>query len=91
MKFKLKIETKVKYSKGEQAAFKALSATPRSSTIIMEKVYPDEVPNNGRKIVIIMLGSLRKKMLLNKEPFKLVSSPRSGPHAMLFHLEVNKK
>ena len=87
MKFKLKTDAKVKYSKGELAAFKALSDKARSSTIIVEKVYPADVPYNGRKIVIGMLKSLQRKMVANKEPFKLVSSERSGPHPIEFWLE----
>lgn len=90
MKFKLKVGGKVKYSNGEQAVFKALSTTPRSSTVMLEKVYPDgkgDMPYNGRKIMIGMLKSLRRKMLVNKEPFKLCNSERNGPHAMEFWLE----
>lgn len=87
MKFKLKTEGKVKYSKGEQATFKALSDKPRSSTAILGKIYPDEIPYTGRKVMIVMLQSLRRKMLINKEPFKLVNSKRAGPHPMEFWLE----
>ena len=87
MKFKLKTECKIKYSKGEQAAFKALSGTPRSSTVIIEKVYPKDVPYNARKIVIGTIKSLQRKMLANKEPFKLLNTERSGPNAMEFWLE----
>jgi hypothetical protein len=87
VKFKLKTDGKVKYSKGELAAFKALTEKARSSTIIVKKVYPKEVPYNGRKIMIGMLASLRRKMAANREPFKLMSTKRSGPHAMEFWLE----
>lgn len=89
MKFKLKIDGKVKYSKGEVAAFKVLSTTPRSSTMILEKVYPKTGPAyfNGRKILIGTLKSLRRKIQTNREPFKLASSERNGPHPMEFWLE----
>jgi hypothetical protein len=88
VKFKLKIDGKVKYSNGEQAAFKALSVKPRSSTDVMKVVYSaKEAPYNGRKIVIGMLASLRKKMLANKEPFKLLSTERRGPWPIEFWLE----
>lgn len=88
MKFKLKTDGKVKYSKGEQAAFKALAEKPRSSTDMLPKFYPDKVmPYNGRKILIGMIKSLRAKMLANKEPFKLCNTERQGPHAMQFWLE----
>lgn len=88
MKFKLKIDGKVKYSKGEQAAFKALGDKARTSTIMLEKFYPDKVmPENGRKIMIGMIKSLRHKMQMNREPFKLCSSERKGPHPMEFWLE----
>ena len=89
MKFKLKIDGKVKYSRGEQACFKALGAKPRSSTDVVNAVYKTskEVPYNGRKIVIGMLASLRRKMLANKEPFKLMNTERQGPHPIEFWLE----
>lgn len=88
MKFKLKSDGKVKYSNGEQACFKALSAQARSSTDILGKIYPKNgVPYNGRKIVIGQLASLRRKMQANREPFKLLNTERSGPHPMEFWLE----
>lgn len=87
MKFKLKTECKFKYSKGEQAAFKALSDKPRTSTAMLGKVYPTDVPYNGRKIMIGMLKSLKRKMLANKEPFKLCNTDRSGPIPIEFWLE----
>lgn len=87
MKFKLKIDGKVKYSKGEQAAFKALGEKARSSTAMLEKVYDGEVPDNGRKIMIGMLKSLRRKIATNREPFKLCNTERQGPHPMEFWLE----
>ncbi|HEX2558396.1 MAG TPA: hypothetical protein VHK86_08765 [Nitrososphaera sp.] len=86
MKFRLN-GTKVKYSKGEQNVFSAIGAKAKTSTQILEKVYPDGVPLNGRKIVIGMIKSLKKKMTINKEPFKLCNSELSGPHAMEFWLE----
>jgi hypothetical protein len=90
VKFKLKIDGKVKYSKGEQAAFKVLSATPRSSTMMLEKIYTKttDEPFNSRKILIGTLKSLRRKILANREPFKLCNSERNGPHAMEFWLEA---
>lgn len=88
MKFKLKTEGKVKYSKGEQASFKALSTKPRSSNDIVKVMHGEDAPFNGRKILIVMIKSLRRKMLANKEPFKIVSSKRNGPHAMEFWLEA---
>lgn len=87
MKFKLKTDGKVKYSKGEQNVFKSLSATPRSSTVLLDKVYPKDAPYNGRKIMIGMLKSLHRKMLENKEQFKVMNTDRNGPHAMSFWLE----
>lgn len=87
MKFKLKTEGKVKYSKGEIACFKALSTTPRSTTVMLSKIYPKDVPYNGRKIMIGTIKSLRRKMLANKELFKLHNTERSGPHPMEFWLE----
>lgn len=87
MKFKLKSDGKFKYSSSEQTAFSALGIKPRSSTDIVEKFYSGKVPYNGRKIVIGMLKSLRRKMLANKESFKLCNSDRAGPHAMDFWLE----
>lgn len=87
MKFKLKSDGKVKYSNGEQAAFKALSVKPISSTDMLEKIYTTDEPFNSRKILIGTLKSLRRKIQTNREPFKLVSSERNGPHPMEFWLE----
>lgn len=96
MRFKLKTDGKVKYSKGEINAFSALGSKPRSSTDIMSKVYPKTgpayiLPYNGRKIVIGVLASLKRKMLVNREPFKLLSTERAGPHPIEFWLEASKK
>lgn len=89
MKFKLKIDGKVKYSNGEIAVFKALSAKALSSTDIMDKIYytKNDVPHNGRKILIGQITSLRRKIQTNREPFKLSSTKRRGPHPMEFWLE----
>lgn len=88
VKFKLKIDGKVRYSKNEQALFKALTVKPRSSSVLLDKVYGENIPYNGRKIIIGVIASLRSKFAANKEPFKLVSSERSGPHPMEFWLEA---
>ncbi len=86
--FKLKVGG-IKYSKGEQLCFKALNDKPRLSTNIVDKVYykGKTVPYNGQKIVVGMLASLRRKIVANKEPFKLLSTKRRGPHPMEFWLE----
>lgn len=91
MKFKLKTEGgKVKYSKGEKAAFMTLSAKPCSTTKMLEKIYAKNKnePLNSRKILIGTLNSLRRKLTINREPFKLCNSERNGPHAMEFWLEA---
>lgn len=88
MKFKLKVDGKVKYSNSEQKAFNSLIAKPRSSTDIMKLFYGKiTTPYNGRKIVIGVLASLHRKMTANREPFKLMRTERSGPHPMEFWLE----
>lgn len=89
MKFRL-TGTKVKYSKSEQNIFSILGAKAKSSTDIIAKVYPKGVPLNGRKIVIGAIKSLKKKMAINKEPFKLCNSELNGPHAMEFWLEAKR-
>lgn len=88
MKFKLKDEPKIKYSKGEKRIFLLLGDGKKSSTKLIGEHYKavDE-PYNARKIVVGLLASLAKKINYNKEPFRLLSSPRSGPHAIDFWLE----
>ena len=76
-----------KYSKGEQRIFALLSGKKVSSTDIVARHYGTDEPINGRRIVIGTLSSLRRKIAANNEPFRLMSTERSGPHAMEFWLE----
>lgn len=88
MKFKLSINGKVKYSKGEQAAFNALGAKAQTSTDLLKKLYPRSQPINCRKTLIGTLRSLQLKIVANREKFRLAKGKLSGPHAMEFWLEA---
>ena len=76
-----------KYSKGERRIFALLSGKKVSSTDIVARHYGTDEPINGRRIVIGTLSSLRRKIAANNEPFRLMSTELSGPHAMEFWLE----
>jgi len=88
MKFELQEQCRVKYSKGERRVFKFLSYDRKSSTRIISQHYrPDNRPYNARKAVTCLLTSLGRKLDYNKEPFRLMASPRNGPHAVEYWLE----
>lgn len=89
--YHLKIEPQFSYSKGERKIFGFLAPVRRSSADIAERYYrPLHVPMHGRKIIIGLLNSVRRKVELNKEPFRIMATPRKGPHAIYFFIEKCK-
>jgi hypothetical protein len=80
--------TSYKYSKGEQKVFECLNGKETSTTEILNHFYRGtKRPINGRKIIISVLRSLQVKIDWNKEPFRLASSKRRGPHPISVWLE----
>jgi hypothetical protein len=82
----------IKYSRGEQGIFALLpqsSSAPLSSTDLTLLKYQKKaaIPFNGRKIVIGLLASLKKKVEANDEPFRILSTPRAGPLPISFWVE----
>lgn len=89
--YHLKIEPQFSYSKGERKIFGLLAPARRSSADIAERYYrPLHVPMHGRKIIIGLMNSIRRKVVLNKEPFRIMASPRKGPNSIFFWVEKVK-
>lgn len=84
---------KAPYSKREHVLFLIVSDGKIDTRGISEQFYGSEskIPLNGRKIVIGALSTLRKKIDINREPFRLASSERSGPIPMRFWIEKRRK
>jgi hypothetical protein len=78
----------VKYSTNEIKTFKLLSKRRKSTADLVNGYYGKNVVFNGRKIMIGMLRSLKRKMAANKEPFHIQSTERHGPYSMEFWLET---
>lgn len=79
----------IKYSNGEQRILALLTARRASSSEIARGYYgKTEIPFHGRKIVIGLLSSLRRKADLKRDKFRVKSTKRSGPKAMEFWLET---
>lgn len=59
-----------------------------TSTKITDRYYgKGNIPLNGRKIVIGLLSSLKRKVTMNRESFKVMKTKRSGPLPMSFWIE----
>jgi urease beta subunit len=71
----------VRYSPGEQQLFKLLptNGKPLTTAELTKLRYGSIVPLNGQKIILGLVKSLRTKVDLNKEPFRVFTSKRSGP------------
>jgi hypothetical protein len=48
---------------------------------LTHKFYKGRVPPGGQNIVSVMLRSLMRKVVFNKEPFKIERSGRAGPNS----------
>ena len=68
-----------------------MTREPATTTELTEAFYDDkEVLFNGRKIVVGLLASLKRKVAANKEAFRVMSTKRAGPHPISFMLEEKK-
>jgi len=90
--FTLRDRTELRYSRGERGIFALLPQggnEPLSSTDLTLRKYKKAaaIPFNGRKIVIGLLASLKKKVEANDEPFRIMSTPRAGPLPISFWVE----
>lgn len=88
MKIELNTDAKVKYSDREIELFDML---PKEGKVINSKelvafFYKKKIPINGQVIIMGTMRSLRNKMKLNKEPFAITTSDRSGPIPMSFRI-----
>lgn len=93
--FSLRSNGAIGYSQGEQRIFALLpcgAEAALSSTSIVAEFYGAKKaqPFHGRKVVIGLLSSIRRKAMANAEPFIIKSTQRSGPRPMSFWLEEKK-
>ena len=81
---------KVRYSPGERDVFSRLRwDRPRDTETLTKLHYGvgrKGMPFNGRRVVAGLLSSLARKVLLNGEPFRVLSTPRAGPNSRSFWL-----
>jgi hypothetical protein len=76
------------YSPREQAI---LDLIPRSgepvTTDVFEKLYNKAETLNPRQNVNATLGTLIRKVNLNKEPFQIIKEARKGPYSVAVWME----
>jgi hypothetical protein len=90
---KLNDNAEYSYSDRERELFSILIEGKRVDTIELSKKFygKNPIPLNGSKIVFGAVAGLRRKIEANKEPFKIVSSKRSGPIPVSFWIEEKKR
>lgn len=91
--FVLKDKASVGYSPNERVIFELLTACNGqgiSTPELVKSFYKGKTPFYGRQIVVGLLSSIRRKAVANREPFRVVHTPRSGPIPMSFWLEEKK-
>lgn len=81
---------KVQYSPAELKLLTLIkqSSGPVSSEELAKQHYGKYAPYHARKAVVSFMDSLIKKAKANREPFKIVKSPRNGPHPIEYSLEA---
>lgn len=90
---KLNEEADVGYSNRDRTLFSIISRNGKISSVdITRKFYgrKSPIPLNGQRIVYGDIRMLKKKIELNKEPFRIASTVRSGPIPMVFWIEKRK-
>lgn len=81
----------VAYSPGERDLLSLLREEPRDTETLTRLHYgTGERPFNGRRVVVGLLSSLARKVVLNREPFRIRSTPRAGPLQKSFWREAVK-
>ncbi len=81
--------SRVSYSPGEEQVFSFLKEFMARDTEVLTRLHygMGERPFNGRRVVVGLLSSLARKVVLNREPFRIRSTPRAGPVPKSFWLE----
>lgn len=70
----------VAYSPGERDLLSLLREEPQDTETLTRLHYgAGKKPFNGRRVVVGLLSSLARKVVLNREPFRVRSTPRAGP------------
>lgn len=79
----------VDYSPAERALFELLPVKPKriSSTELVTQRYGSEVPFHAQSIIRSTMDSLIRKIEANREPFRVLKTPRAGPKPTEFWLE----
>lgn len=84
-------ETKVNYSPFERKVFALLTKKPKTTKAITEAVWEDverrHRPRYARQSVLGALTNLSDKVRVNREPFKVKKTERTGPHPIMFWVE----
>ena len=89
----LKSDGPVGYSKREHDLFALLKNGDVVNTKDIVKHYyrKKTLPFNKQKIILDAMTTLKRKVAANKEPFRIVSTKRSGPIPMSFWVEEKKR
>jgi hypothetical protein len=94
-RFRLSESDFPRYTRKERELFRLIPRAPRrvNSTelaiaIVADSPQRDRVWPNDQLQTSAALRSLRQKINVNKEPFRLCSTRRMGPHPMEYWLEA---
>jgi hypothetical protein len=71
--FMLSSYPRVPYSPREARLFKMLGEQPTSSRILVSAVYGRAIPINGRRIISGAMKTLARKVVLNRERFRVAA------------------
>lgn len=93
MKIELSTDAAVPYSDAEQELFDLLPVGGKNaiaSTDLVEKRYGRSPPFHALSIVRTTLGSLARKVEINREGFSIERTGRSGPHPIKFWVKTKE-
>jgi hypothetical protein len=84
---------KVPYSPTEKRMFEAIPKRGRISTTDLVQAYWNghKPPYNSRVSAMDALRSLKRKIIANREPFKVVTSDRAGAKPLDVWIETKKR
>jgi hypothetical protein len=79
----------IKLSNNEQVVYDMIPSRGETTThVLVKKIYGNNIPLHGQKIISGIVRSLEKKTEKNK--VRVRRGPRSGPHPILVWKEKNE-
>jgi hypothetical protein len=86
MGYKLKDNPSVRYNYSDKRMFSLLSLEPKTTTDLAKEFYRGSDRRFPRISARQILMNLMERIEINKEPFRIISSGRSGPNPMDWQL-----